>query len=90
VYSHTTVRRAPVPGFAPPYVLAVVDVDADDNGDGWSMLTNVVGCDPADVHIGQRVRVRFEPIGGEIVLPMFSPTAGQPGREEASGKERGA
>jgi len=70
VYSHTVVHRPPGPGFDPPYVLAIVDLD-----EGWSMLTNVVGCDVHDVHVGQAVRVRFDPAGDDVVLPVFEPAA---------------
>ncbi len=73
VYSHTTVHRAPGPEFTPPYVVAVVDLD-----EGWSMLTNVVGCDPAAVAIGMRVEVtwrRFPQEPARPPLPAFRPRA---------------
>ena len=70
VYSFTVVHRPPGPGFDPPYVMAVVDLD-----DGWSMLTNVVGCDVHEVHIGQAVRVRFDRVAPDVVLPVFEPAA---------------
>lgn len=73
VYSWTVVHRPPGPGFDPPYVLAVVDLE-----EGWSMLTNIVGPDggsgPPDdvrVHIGQAVRVRFDDLAPDLVLPVF-------------------
>lgn len=72
VYSWTVVHRPPGPGFDPPYVLAVVDLE-----EGWSMLTNLVGPGgpgsgpPHDVHIGQAVRVRFDDITPDLVLPVF-------------------
>ena len=37
------------------------------------LTTNVVGCDPDEVHIGQEVMVRFEP-ADEVWLPLFEPT----------------
>lgn len=66
VYSWTVVHRPPGPGFDPPYVLAVVDLE-----EGWSMLTNVVGPAAGGVHIGQAVRVRFDDIAPDLVLPVF-------------------
>jgi len=69
VYSWTVVHRPPGSGFDPPYVLAVVDLE-----EGWSMLTNVVGPDggAADhVHIGLAVRVRFDDVAPDLVLPVF-------------------
>jgi uncharacterized OB-fold protein len=70
VYSATVCHRAPEPGFDVPYVLAIVDLD-----EGWDMLSNVVGCAPAEVAIGMRVRVAWESLGDGIVLPVFEPDA---------------
>jgi uncharacterized OB-fold protein len=66
IYSHTTCHRAPAPGFEVPYVLAVVDLE-----EGWSMLTDVVECDPADVEIGMAVTVTWLDIGDGFLLPVF-------------------
>jgi uncharacterized OB-fold protein len=67
VYTYTVVRRAPHPFFGDriPYVLAIVELDG-----GARLLTNIVGCDPADVRIGARVAVRFEPSNAGDV-PVF-------------------
>jgi uncharacterized protein len=70
IYSFTVVHRPPSPAFAPPYVIADVSVD-----EGWNLLTNVVGCRPDEVRIGQRVAVRWEPVSDDIVLPVFGPEA---------------
>lgn len=67
VYSFTIVHRAPQPGFDPPYVLAVVDLD-----EGLELMTNLVGVDPDEVRIGQRVRVEWHSFG-DVTLPMFTP-----------------
>ena len=67
VYSHTVVPRAPQPGFDPPYVLAVVDLD-----EGFELMTNVVGTAPDDVRIGQRVQVDWLAVD-DVVLPVFVP-----------------
>jgi uncharacterized OB-fold protein len=69
VYSYTVCHRAPEPGFDPPYVLAIVDLD-----EGWHMLSNVVGCEPAGVSLGMRVRVAWHRLDDEIVLPVFEPS----------------
>ena len=37
------------------------------------LTTNIVGCDPDDVHIGQEVAVRFEQ-HDDVWLPLFEPT----------------
>jgi hypothetical protein len=70
VYSFTVVRRNPNPAFAArlPYVLALVDLD-----EGVRIHTNLVGCDPDAVHVGQRVRVCFEDIDDAHTVPLFTP-----------------
>ena len=51
------------------------------------LTTNIVGCDPDDVHIGQEVAVRFEQ-HDDVWLPLFEPTgatdAGRPRRRAAA------
>jgi uncharacterized protein len=58
IYSFTIVQRPPTPAFAQdvPYVVALVDLD-----EGPRMMTNVIGCEPTDVHVSMRVRARFVP-----------------------------
>ncbi len=67
------VRQNRNPAFADLGAYAVAYVDLDE---GFRMLTNVVGVDDptADVRIGQRVRVEFEPQeSGEYPIPVFHP-----------------
>jgi acetyl-CoA acetyltransferase/uncharacterized OB-fold protein len=66
-----TVNHHPwLPGFDPPYVIAnvVLDEDAD-----VRLTTNIVGCEPDEVRVGQRVEVRFEQ-HEDVWLPLFAPT----------------
>jgi len=66
-----TVNAHPwLPGFDPPYVVAVVALEEDP---GVRLTTNIVGCDPGEVHIGQEVAVRFEECE-DVWLPLFEPT----------------
>jgi acetyl-CoA acetyltransferase/uncharacterized OB-fold protein len=66
-----TVNSHPwLPGFDPPYVIAVVALAEDPT---VRLTTNVVGCDPDDVRIGQEVAVRFEQ-HDDVWLPLFEPT----------------
>lgn len=67
IYSFSVVHRAPQPGFTPPYVIAVVDLD-----EGFELMTNIVESASAEVRIGQRVRVAWHE-EGDAVLPMFVP-----------------
>jgi acetyl-CoA acetyltransferase/uncharacterized OB-fold protein len=61
------------PAFEPPYAIANVALAEDPT---VRLTTNVTGCPPEDVHIGQRVAVRFEPCE-DVWLPLFEPT-GEP------------
>ena len=68
-----TVNHQPwLPGFDPPYVVAVVALAEDDS---VRITTNIVGCDPDDARIGQEVMVRFEQ-HDDVWLPLFEPTGG--------------
>ena len=60
------------PAFPPPYALANVARDEDPS---VHLTTNVVGCDPYDVHVGQRVTVRFEE-HDDVWLPLFEAAGG--------------
>ncbi|CAN5718846.1 OB-fold domain-containing protein [soil metagenome] len=55
-----------------PYVVALVDL-----AEGARFMTNVVGCDPADVVIGMMVTVAWEPLDDGRHLPLFAPAAGR-------------
>lgn len=70
VYSHTTIHRPPTPEFEGPYVLSVVDLD----GEGWHMLTRIVGCEPDDVAIGMPVQLTWGPVG-DRTMPVFEPAS---------------
>lgn len=63
------VNRRPAPGFAEPYVLAVVELD-----EGPRMLTNVVGIEPDALALDHPVEVAFETVG-ETALAVFRPRA---------------
>ena len=66
-----TVNAHPwIPGFDPPYAIAVVALE--ENHD-VRLTTNIVGCEPDEVHIGQEVEVRFEQCD-DVWIPLFEPT----------------
>jgi acetyl-CoA acetyltransferase/uncharacterized OB-fold protein len=58
------------PDFQPPYAIAVVALAEEP---GVRLTTMIVGCDPAEVAIGQEVAVRFEQ-HDDVWLPLFTPT----------------
>jgi hypothetical protein len=70
VYSISVVHQAVDPGQTTPFVLAAVDLD-----DGWTMLTHVVGTDPDQLSIGDRLRFAPTPVTDGISLPTFARVA---------------
>jgi uncharacterized protein len=68
IYSYTVVHRSFRDDLPPPYVVAAIELD-----EGWSMMSNIVGCSPDDVHIGMRVQVVFTQGSDGIELPRFAP-----------------
>ncbi len=58
------------PDLVPPYVIAVVALAEDP---AVRLTTNITGCDPGDVHIGDEVQVHFEQ-HEDVWLPCFEPT----------------
>jgi acetyl-CoA acetyltransferase/uncharacterized OB-fold protein len=59
-----------LPDFDPPYVIANVALAEDAR---VHLTTNIVGCEPSDVQIGQEVAVRFEQ-EEDVWLPLFELT----------------
>lgn len=50
------------------YTLAFVTLD-----EGVTLMTQLVDCDPSQVHIGDKVKVVFRPSEGGHAVPMFTP-----------------
>jgi acetyl-CoA acetyltransferase len=68
-----TVNAHPwLPSFDPPYVIANVALEEDAT---VRLTTNIVGCEPDEVRIGQEVAVRFEQ-HADVWLPLFELTGG--------------
>ncbi len=67
VYSWVVVHHAPA-AFETPYVVAWIELAEQP---GLRILSNIVGCPPADVFAGMRVRVEFRDITDEVTLPLF-------------------
>ncbi|MBA4024926.1 MAG: 3-ketoacyl-CoA thiolase [Gordonia sp.] len=59
-----------LPNLPPPYVIAVVALEEDSR---IRLTTNIVNCEPAEVAVGDRVRVLFEQSTDEVWLPLFEP-----------------
>jgi uncharacterized OB-fold protein/acyl dehydratase len=71
VYSYTVHHHPPMPGFAMPYVVGLIELN-----EGVRLLANIVDVPPDDVAIGMRVRARIEHLDDELSLPMFSRESG--------------
>src|SRR4051812_21591426 len=72
LYSYV-IHHRPVPGFTPPYAIAVVELD-----EGPRMMTNIVDCPqtPEALLLDMPLEVVFEPQTDTITLPLFRPAKG--------------
>ena len=70
VYTYSVVQNNAPSAFMQdmPFVIAIVRLD-----EGVQMMTNIVGCDPAQVHCEMPVTIVFEKLNDEIMLPKFKP-----------------
>ena len=69
LYSYV-IHHRPVPGFTPPYSIAVVQLD-----EGPRMMTNIIECPqtPEALQLDMRVEVVFKQLTDDIHLPQFRP-----------------
>src|ERR1700686_4860152 len=69
LYSYV-IQHRPVPGFTPPYAIAVVELD-----EGPRMMSNIVDCPqtPEALVLDMPPQVAFAKIDDEITLPLFRP-----------------
>jgi len=66
VHSYTILHHPPVPGYDFPLPVAVIDLE-----EGTRIVSNVVGCEPDEVHIGMRVECTIESVDDALELPLF-------------------
>jgi uncharacterized OB-fold protein len=69
VHTFTVNHQAWIPGFDPPYVVAIVELPEQE---GLRLTTNLVGVAPDEVRIGLPVTVVFEQ-WDDVWLPLFQP-----------------
>lgn len=69
LHTYTVNHQAWLPGFEPPYVVAIVELPEQQ---GLRLTTNLVNCALEDVRIGMPVRVLFEQ-WEDVWLPLFEP-----------------
>ena len=72
VYSYTVVESNAPSAFQAdvPYVVAVIRLE-----EGVQMLSNIVGCELAQLRCDMPVQVVFEKLDEEFTLPKFRPAA---------------
>ncbi|MDT5299373.1 MAG: uncharacterized protein QOG79_2615 [Mycobacterium sp.] len=77
VAAYTVNRQNWIPGFEPPYVVAMVELDDEPD---VRLITNVVGVPVDDVRVGMAVEVFFEDwtaLSGDedsrVGVPLFRP-----------------
>jgi uncharacterized OB-fold protein len=67
-----------------PYAMALVQLDEQAD---LRLVTNIVGCEVADVAIGMRVHVTFENVD-DVFVPLFAPVARAGGAQQAEADAR--
>ncbi len=67
------IHHRKVPGFEPPYAIAVVEL-----AEGPRMMTNIVDCPqtPEALVLDMPLEVAFTPLDEQITLPLFRPAQG--------------
>ena len=75
VHTFTIAHHAYEPSMADrvPYAIAVVQL-----AEGPFFHTDIVGCDPADVHVGMDVEATYDQIDDHNVIPRFTPAGFAP------------
>ena len=59
-----------IPGFEPPYLIAIVEIEEQR---GLRITTNLVNCTPEELRMDLPVRVLFEECDDGVHLPLFEP-----------------
>ena len=72
LYSYV-IHHRPVPGFTPPYAIAVVELE-----EGPRLMTNIVDCPqtPEALQLDMPLQVTFVAQNDKITLPLFRPAKG--------------
>jgi uncharacterized OB-fold protein len=68
VYSLTVMHHPKFPGFEYPFVAALIELE-----EGTRIVSNVVGCEASEVHIGMPVALSIEKVDDQMKLPLFRP-----------------
>jgi uncharacterized OB-fold protein len=68
VYSYSTVWRPQTANFEVPYIVIIVELS-----EKFSIVSNLIGCEPDGARVGLPVTVEFHDDAG-MTLPYFRPT----------------
>jgi hypothetical protein len=73
LYSYAIQHRA-IPGFVPPYAIAVVTLE-----EGPRMMTSIVECaqTPEALQLDMPLEVSFQRMSDTLSLPVFRPAGGR-------------
>ena len=66
IYSYTVIHYPEIPPFDYPNAVVLVDLD-----EGVRLASQLVGTDPADILIGQRVKANLVEVQDGLTLPIF-------------------
>jgi hypothetical protein len=69
VFSWTVTHQAPFPGFATPYIVAVIELE-----EGVRMAAGLRDVDPAELRLDLPVELDLEPVTETAAVPFFRPT----------------
>ena len=72
IYSYTICRRSPYKGVVPDFTYAPIVVELPD-APGIRMISTLVDADPAQIHIGQKVVLDWNPLPDGMHVPTFRP-----------------
>ena len=70
VYGFSIMHLPGVPGFEPPFAVAVVELDEQA---GLLTVGNVLHCAFEDIAVGMPVEVTFEVVSDTVTLPQWQP-----------------
>lgn len=68
LHSHTVLHHPKFPGFDYPVICALVDLE-----EGTRIVSNIIDCTPEELEIDMPLKLTFEKVDDEMILPLFRP-----------------
>jgi uncharacterized OB-fold protein len=69
LFSWTVTHQAPFPGFATPYIVAVIELE-----EGIRMAAGLLDASPAQLRLDLPVELEMVPVSETSAVPFFRPT----------------